>query len=541
MTKGMFGGASRTRREFLATTGGVAAGAAMGMSPLGAQAMGKRDPNKGGTLRFATRVDGRGLDTHRNIIYYVSNPLAAITGGLLDLNKNMEIVPAIAEEWDISKDLTTYTFKLKKGVEYHNGRTVDAESVKWNFNRIRDPKTSHAFTRASLQDVKEINVLDPHTIRIQLEAPNGIFLSNCVYYPVNLMAPDSAAQADTNPIGCGPFKFVSWKRYAKTELVRFENFWQTDAQGNNLPYLDAIEGYPKREDKVRLTALRTDEVDLIENMAYSDVEAFKKNYADTYNTWDISQVGTAYLAVQMKEGPFSMKAGKEGKMMRQAIAHAIDKEGIHQAVFNGLSEKLDGFYSSSSPWYMEDIDNVKEFDPEKSRHILRKLKAEGTPIAVVARASYQYMRNSGEIVHAMLQEAGFKPTNEVFDNPVLRKKYDKADYGIDSTANSYRFEPDGWYARNILSTGSSTKKRTGYHNERADKLILEARATLDFNKRKEMYREVEGIINDDCGFIYTHCVPLTSAAHNRVVDYGPAFAGPYNISGGGIRTAYIKK
>ncbi|NKC13591.1 MAG: hypothetical protein GKR94_15785 [Gammaproteobacteria bacterium] len=512
-----------SRRDFLAATGTMAAGAALGMASAPAAA--KKHPTRGGVLRFATRVDGRGLDTHRNIIYYVSNPLAATTHGLLDLNKKMEIVPGIAESWDISKDLKTYTFKLRKGVEYHNGRTVDAESVQWNFNRIRDPKTSHAFTRASLQDVEAIKVLDPHTVQIRLKAPNGIFLSNCVYYPVNLMAPDSVEQADTRPIGCGPFKFVSWKRYAKTELVRFENFFETDAEGNQLPYLDAVEGYPKREDKVRLTALRTDEVDLIENMAYSDVGGFKKNYSDTYNTWDISQVGTAYLAVQMKEGPFSMQAGKDGKMMRQALAHAIDKEAIHQVVFNGLSEKLNGFYSSSSPWYMKEIDNVKAYDPDKSKWILNKLNAMNQPIAVVARASYQYMRNSGELVHAMLQDAGFKPTNEVFDNPVLRKKYDKADYGIDSTANSYRFEPDGWYARNILSTG---------------KLILEARAVLDAEKRKEMYREVEGIVNDDCGFIYTHCVPLTSAAHKRVKGYEPAFAGPYNIAGAGIRTAYIE-
>src|SRR5690606_40869536 len=81
-------------------------------------------------------------------------------------------------------------------------------------------------------------------------------------YPCNLMAPDSVDQVDTHPIGCGPFKFVSWNRYAKTELVRFENYFETDEHGNQLPYLDAIEGYPKREDQVRLTSLRTGELDL---------------------------------------------------------------------------------------------------------------------------------------------------------------------------------------------------------------------------------------------------------------------------------------
>jgi ABC-type transport system substrate-binding protein len=114
-------------------------------------------------------------------------------------------------------------------------------------------------------------------------------------------------------------------------MVRFENFWQIDAMGNSLPYLDAIEGYPKKEDKVRLTALRTGEVDLIENMSYADATNFKKNYTADYNTWDIPQVGAGYLAVQSKQGPFAMSAA-DGKLMRQALAHAIDREAIHQSI-----------------------------------------------------------------------------------------------------------------------------------------------------------------------------------------------------------------
>ena len=522
----------QTRREFLAT---AAAGAAAISMPGAALAA----PKRGGTLKFATRVDGRGLDPHRNIIYYVSNPLAATTQGLLDLNTKMEIVPGIGSEWTISDDLMTYTFKIRKGVEFHNGRTLDAEAVKWNYERIMNPKTSHAFTRGSLKEVDSITVLDKYTLRIRLKAPSAVFLANVVYYPCNLIAPDSADQADTHPIGCGPFKFVSWKRYAKTEMVRFENYFETDAMGNRLPYLDAIEGYPKKEDKVRLTALRTGEVDLIENMAYSDVGNFKKNHSDEYNTWDIPQVGCAYLAVQSKIGPFAMDH-PNGKMMRQALAHAIDREAIHQAVFNGLSENVTGFYSTSSPWHMPGIRNVKEYDPEKSKHILRKLNAMNTPVAVVARDTYEYMHNSGELVHSMLLDAGFKATNAKFDNPVLRQKYKKSDYGVDSTANSYRFEPDGWYSRNVLSTAPSTKLRTGYKNERADKLIVEARATRDFKKRLELYTEVESEVNDDCSLIYTHAVPLTSAGTKKLKGYQPAFAGPFNIAGGGIRTAYFE-
>ncbi len=523
----------QTRRDFLATAG-AAAGAAALWTPQSALAA----PKRGGTLRFSTRSDSRGLDPHRNIIYYVSHPLAGISQGLLDLDLNMEIVPGIGEEWSISDDLTTYTVKIRKGVEYHNGRTIDAESVKWNYERILDPKSSHGFHRSTLQEIKEIIAVDKTTLRIILKGPSAAFLANITYYPCNLIAPDSVEQVDTHPIGCGPFKFKSWKRYTKTELVRFENYFETDAAGNNLPYLDAIEGFPKKEDKVRLTALRAGEVDLIENMSYSDVDAFKKKYSATHNTCGIPQVGTGYLAIQAKQGPFAMDKA-DGKMLRQAVAHAIDKEAIHQAVFNGLSEKLTGFYASTSPWHMPGIQNVKEFDPEKSKFILRKLNALGTPIAGIARNDFEYMHNSAELVYSMLQEAGFKPTNEVFDNPVIRQKFKKNDYGIESTANAYRFEPDGWYSRNILSTAPEVKIRTGYVNLEADKLIIQARATREKSKRIELYTAVESMVNDDCVNIYTHCIPLTTAATKNLKGYTPAIAGPFSTSGAGIRTAYF--
>src|SRR5206468_4302475 len=128
-----------SRRAFLATTSGALAGAAACGLVSQAEAS-KRHPQRGGTLRFATRADAAGLDPHRNTMYLVSYPLAATTQGLLDLDLQSEPVPGIAAEWDIALDLLTYTFKLRKGVLFHNGREIDAEAVKWNFERIQDPK-----------------------------------------------------------------------------------------------------------------------------------------------------------------------------------------------------------------------------------------------------------------------------------------------------------------------------------------------------------------------------------------------------------------
>ena len=269
-----------TRRNFLTAVAAATAGTA---SPAMAA------PRRGGTLRFGTRVDGDGLDGHRNIVYYVSDPFACTAQGLLDLDRNMNIVPGVAEAWEMSKDMTRYTFRLRKGVEYHNGADVDAASVKWNYERILDPKIGHPFIRSSFEEVERIEADGKHVVHIHLKRPSAVFAANVVFFPVILMAPNSVDQADTMPIGCGPFRFVSWKRYAKGEFVRFPNYFETGIDGKSLPYLDAIEGYPKREDKVRLTALRTGEIDLIDNMPFSDVKEFQRDSKNKFTTWEDSK------------------------------------------------------------------------------------------------------------------------------------------------------------------------------------------------------------------------------------------------------------
>lgn len=527
-----------SRREFLATSTAVAGAAALGMDPGIANAA-KRHPKRGGTVRFATRSDGRGLDPHRNITYYVSHPLAAMTAGLLDFDYGMNIKPGLAEEWDISKDLKTYTFRLRKGAEYHNGETVDAESIKWNIERIKDPKKGHAFTRSALTDVERVTVDDKHTVRIHLKNPSAIFLGNVVYYPVNMMAPGSEATADTNPQGCGPFKFKSWKRFDTTVMERFENFWQTDAQGNALPYLDRIVGKPKKEDSVRLTALRAGEVDLIDNMAYADAADFKKKYADQFNTWDVPQVGTSFVSFNMKNGPFSPHDNADAHLLRQAAAHAIDHEGIHQAIFHGQGEIARGFYSKHSPWYSADIESWPEYDPEKAKALLKKANGGDAKFRLVARDAYSYMHQTGEIVHSMLQDAGFDISFEILDIQVLNSKYNKGDFDIDSSANSYRLDPDVWYGRAFLSTSSYNKKRFGYKNEKVDQLILAGKVEPDRKKRLQIYSDVDSIVNKELPMLYSHYVPLIEAGVKNLKDYRPAFPGPFQYSGGGLRTAWM--
>lgn len=532
-------GSERTRRNFLKATTALAGTALAGLP--GTAMAGKKHPKRGGTLRFGTRDDSIALDTHRNIIYFVSHPLTGITGGLVDFDDKMEPKPAIADSWDASADLMTWTFKLKRGAEFHNGETIDAEAVKWNIERIKDPKISHAFTRSAVSGVERVTVDDKYTVRFHLKEPDVALDINLVYYPVNLMAPGAADKADTHPVNCGPFKFKSWRRLDRCELVRFENFYETDAEGNSLPYLDGLIGLPKKEDRVRLTALRTGELDLIDNVAYADAPAFTKDHGKTFETWPVPQVGTAMMFFNLKNGLLSDKDNPDAHMLRRAIAHAIDREGIHQAVFNGIGSIANGFYSAASPWEAKGNESLPKFDPDKAKALRKKAKGGDERLTIIANDTFPYMHQSGEFVHAMLKDAGFNVVLEILPSPVMLDKQSKGDYNIDSTANSYRLDPDGWFGRNILSSAPENRRRIGYKNEKADQIILAARQERDRAKRRQMYADVEMLVNRDLPMLYTHYVPLLMAGSRaRVKGYVPSFSGPWSYAGAGMRRTWIE-
>jgi peptide/nickel transport system substrate-binding protein len=315
--------------------------------------------------------------------------------------------------------------------------------------------------------------------------------------------------------------------------VRFENYFETDAAGNSLPYLERILGYPKKEDQVRLTALRAGEVELIDTMAYADAADFAKRYTGKLQTWEVPTLGTSFIAFNLDKGPFT------DKRVRQAAAHAIDHDAIHQAVFYGRGDTAKGFYAPASPWHAAELRPWPAYDADKAKALLRQAKAVGVEVALQAEDAYPYMRQTGELVQAMWSEVGFKVKFDVLSAPVLRQKRRERDFHADSMSASYRFDPDGWFSRFFLSTSPSTKESSGFRNERADKLIVEARQTADKRKRLALYTEIDSLVNEELPILYMHHLTLLEAGSLKLQGYQPAISGLFSTKGAGIRTAWL--
>jgi peptide/nickel transport system substrate-binding protein len=518
-----------SRRAFLVTTGGALAGmAAFGL--VGPAAAGKRHTQRGGVLQYGSRTDVAGLDAHRNNQNHIVHATAAMYNGLTDIDQRGNIVPSLAESWEPNQELSAWTFLLRKGVLFHNGREVDAEAVKLNIMRIQDPAIGGAdFLRAALENVDSVEVLDKYTVRINAKVPDVGLPSSVMRYPIIMMAPDAFETAADHPIGTGPFKFVSWTRWNESRLVRFENYWESDAEGHSLPYLDEIVWKPKREDSVRLTALRTGQVQLINTMAQADIERFKETQLDKYNIWRWGGPGN-FVVFNFRRGVF------QDKRLRIAAAHAIDRNALHHAVYYGQGHMSDQPYPPGDPWHLEGIRSL-EYDPDRAKAMLKEARAVGTQVKLVVNANTTIARETAQVVQDLWSTVGFKATMEGLDTVPYRDARNQGTFDALIQGNTYRYDPDDYFGRNLHSKSEYSGSLSGWKNERYDQLVEEAKRTLDPARRKELYTEAWNIVNAELPQFHLHEVVRTSAADKTLRGYQPGSAGALTYQGGGAPLA----
>ena len=268
-------------------------------------------------------------------------------------------------------------------------------------------------------------------------------------YPTVLQAPDAFETASEHPIGTGPFKFVSWTRRNETRLVRFENYWETDAEGHSLPYLDEIIVKPKSEDSVRLTALRTGQVQLINTMAQADIERFMKEHGAKYNTWRWHRGGN-FVVFNFRRGVF------QDKRLRTAAAHAIDRQALHHAVYYGQGAMADQPYprgQSLAPGGHPQP-GVRS---RQAKALLKEARAVGTQVKIVVNVNSTINRETAQVVQDLWSTVGFKVTVESLDTVPFREARNQGTFDALINSNTYRYDPDDYFG--AICTPRATTRR----------------------------------------------------------------------------------
>ncbi|NJK44730.1 MAG: hypothetical protein HC933_10975 [Pleurocapsa sp. SU_196_0] len=284
--------------------------------------------------------------------------------GLMGFQENGRLFNALAAASPtISKDRLTYTFKLRRGVKFHNGSDLTSSDVKTKFDWARDPKTTHA-SPTYYSDIESVTTTDAFTVVFKLKAPNNDFLYNLaraesIIQPGELFATTAGRETlKTKPIGTGPFKLEAWNRGSNVRLSR-----NTDYYVSSLPYVDNVTFRFLGDDQnAKVAGLRSGDIDVIAYNVPAEQVATLKN---DFNVLVGNSSGEITISLNNKRKPF------DDIRVRRAFTAAMDKASIVKGGFFGYGTVIGSFNSPGQPYFV-DLSKTRAVQPHTSPGIAQR-------------------------------------------------------------------------------------------------------------------------------------------------------------------------
>ena len=485
--------------------GGWAVGVLLVLLAAGGPAA-AQEPQAGGTLRVGLQADFTTMDPHmstssedRDVYYQLYNSLVA-------LDPSLKIVPELAESWE-QPDALTYVFRLRPGVKFHDGTDLTADVVKWNVERMLNPATG-SIRRSELANVKSVDVVDAHTVRLHLTQPDAALLAT-LSDRAGMMVSRAAVEKHgkdfaRHPVGTGPFQFVEWVKDDRLRVRRFPGYWK-----RGLPHLDEIVYRPIPDNTVKLTALRTATLDLIDDLPPKDVGPVKA--MPRLRVVETAGLGYRRIELNTARPPFDKRA------LRQAVAGAINREAIHRAVFFGAGAPAQGPIPPGS-WAYEpiagygttpDLGKVKARLAEggQPNGFRFSLMVVNSPVAI----------KQAEIIQDNLKKAAIEMEIAVLEVGAFDDRRKAGQFDGAEGRWSGRVDPDGNMFAHLTTGGANNWGK--YSNPRMDELLRQARSALQPAERKRLYGEALQLVVEDAPIVFLHHDAWTKAWDERVRGY----------------------
>jgi peptide/nickel transport system substrate-binding protein len=457
-------------------------------------------PKRGGMLKVALNSDIIGVDPHGGSAGVDRNVYTSVYNGLVAPDKDLNMVPDLAESWT-TPDPTTYVFKLRANVKFHDGTPCDAQAVKQNFDWILDPGNTSP-RKPEIDDIDQVSVVDPLTVKITLKAPFSPFLSIISDRAGYIVSPTARAKFGKdfarNPVGTGPFQFVEWVKDDHITFKRFDGYFEA-----GIPNLDQITYRPIPDLSVGLTELKTNNVDFLFSIDPKDVPDIKS----TPNLAYLEGPGVGYqgLWINTAKGPLSTKA------LRQAVNLAVDREALLAAVYFGVGQIAQGpippgltnFYDPSVSYVKRDVAAAKQ-----------KLAEGGQPsgfsMVLKAQSGSPLQDKITQLVQAQLAEVGIQVQIQTVEFGALLKVGEQNDFDALSLGWSGRIDPDGNIEPIFQTKGAFNYGK--YSSQAVDDAIVKERQEPDVATRKQIFQQIQQTITDDAAYVFTYFPPTSFAA-----------------------------
>ena len=486
---------------------------------------------EGGNLVIAIPSDAVSLSTQGSNDVPSSNVAENIYEGLTKLDANQEVQPALAESWE-EVDETTWEFKLREGVTFHDGAELTAEVVKMNFDRLVDEEI--ASPRAFLfEAVESVEVVDDLTLRINLQYPYAPLLSVLAHSGTAIMSPNIIeedanggevdAYINQNPIGTGPFKFESRNPGADVVLTKYEDYWGEPAK------LDQVTFKVVSEQSARIAELETGVSHVADNIGPNNVSRVEGT--DGVHVVQEPSVSLAYVGFNVQKEPF------DDVRVRQAISMAIDKEQIIQGVYNGIGIPAVGPLAPPVFGYDENVSGL-EYDPEAAKELLAEAGYEDGFTTTIWTNDNEQRVDTAVNIQAQLAEIGIDVEIEELEWGAYLERTANGDHDMFILGWSVvTSDADyGMYPLFHSSAVGATGNRSFLEDEELDKLLDDARQETDPEVRQELYSQAQEKLVELAPMIYLNHSEYILGVNDSVKDFYVDAQGIYQI-----KQAYIEE
>ncbi|WP_121611504.1 ABC transporter substrate-binding protein [Mesobacillus foraminis] len=473
--------------------------------------------SKKDTLVFARGGDSTSLDPITTTEGETFKVTENIFETLLEYGEqDTTIHPGLAEEWNVSPDNLTYTFKLREGVKFHDGTDFNADAVVYNFERWMNGDADKfpyytmfgGFKGEEGHVIKEVKAVDEHTVEFVLNRPQAPFLKNLAMSPFGIASPEAVEeQGDnfrSNPVGTGPFKFVEWKQNDRIVLEKNQEYWQ-----DGLPKLNKIIFRVIPENTARLNALSNGEIDLMDGLNNSDEASVTGN--SSLQVIERPSMNVGYIGFTVNRKPF------DNKLVRQALSHAIDKKSIIDSFYGGKADAAINPMPPSIEGYNESIEDYP-YDLEKAKELLAEAGYEdGFEMDLwampVARPYMPEGMKVAEVIQESFSKIGVKANIQSVDWATYLEKAAKGDfdaYMLGWTGDNG--DPDNFLYTLLDKDSIGSNNYSYYSSDELHDILIEAQTESDQTKRNELYKKAQEIIKEDAPWVpLVHSTPLLAA------------------------------
>ena len=440
-------------------------------------------PTTGGSVVFGMTQDLVSLDPHQITDAGTRSVVFNMYEGLVKPTTTGDLEPAVASDYTISDDATTYTFTLRDGVTFHDGSTVTAEDVKYSIERYAEIQgESSAFS--DLLD--RVEIVDDSTVAVYLKEGNSEFLANLTLAIIPASNEDPAG----NPIGTGPFKYVSYTPGQNLTLAKNENYWQ-----DGVPYLDEVQFKFVADTDTAFTQLQAGTIDIM-------------NYLTTAQVQTLSQLGDQFDIV---EGNMNLVHAMflnndyepvSDVRVHQALCYAVDRDAINSFLFNGKSHIIGShMIPSLETWYEPAAETVYTYDVEKAKELLSEAGyGNGFDLTITVPSSYSQHVDTAQIIVEQLSAVGINASIEQvewstwLEDVYTNRNYQATVIGFDGT-----LAPSDWLQK--YGTDASNNI-ANYSNEEYDTILAQALSTVDTQEKADLYKQLQMNLAENAASVY---------------------------------------